>query len=83
MIVVLKTLAKHVAARLRERAFCVAFEDDLERGWPNQIWFTKALNRLTLLRHDPEFRAVRREHLHEVGKRVRLKEDLNIFARMQ
>jgi hypothetical protein len=28
-------------------------------------------------------RAVRREHLHEVGKRVRLKEDLNIFARMQ
>ena len=28
-------------------------------------------------------RAVRREDLHEVGKRVRLKEDLNIFARMQ
>jgi hypothetical protein len=79
----LKTLAKHVAARLRERAFCVAFEDDLERGWPNQIWFTKTPNRLTLLRHDLEFRAVRREHLHEVGKRVRLKEDLNIFARMQ
>jgi len=26
---------------------------------------------------------VRREHLHEVGKRVRLKEDLNIFARLQ
>ena len=35
-----------------------------------------------LLRHDPEFRAVRREHLREVGKRVRLKEDLNIFARV-
>src|SRR5690242_16438361 len=35
-----------------------------------------------LLRHDPEFRAVRREHLREAGKRVRLKEDLNIFARM-
>ena len=27
-----------------------------------------------LLRHDPEFRAVRSEHLREVGKRVRLKE---------
>jgi hypothetical protein len=79
----LKTLAKHVAARLRERAFCVAFEDDLERGRPIQIWFTKAPNWLTLLRHDPDFRAVRREHLHEVAKRVRLKEDLNIFARMQ
>jgi len=34
------------------------------------------------LRHDPEFRAARREHLHEVGKRVRLKEDLNILARI-
>jgi hypothetical protein len=35
-LVVLKTLAKHVAARLRERAFCVVFEDDLERGWPSK-----------------------------------------------
>jgi hypothetical protein len=35
-IVVLKTLGKHVAARLRERAFCVVFEDDLERGWPSK-----------------------------------------------
>ena len=35
-IVVLKTLAKYVAARLRERAFCVVFEDDLERAWPSK-----------------------------------------------
>ena len=35
-----------------------------------------------LLRHDPEFRAVHREHLREVGKRVRLKEDLKIFVRV-
>jgi phosphoserine phosphatase len=34
------------------------------------------------LRHDPEFRAVRREHLREVGKRVRLKDDLEVFARV-
>src|SRR5271156_5607818 len=26
-----------------------------------------------LIRHDPEFRGVRREHLYEVGRRVRLK----------
>ena len=32
----MKTLAKHVAARLRERAFCVVFEDDLERCWPSK-----------------------------------------------
>ena len=29
-----------------------------------------------LLRHDPEFRAVRREHLIEAGRRVRLKQDI-------
>ena len=27
-----------------------------------------------LLRHDPHFRGVRREHLREVGKRLRLKD---------
>lgn len=29
-----------------------------------------------LLLHDPEFRCVRREHLHEVGKRIRLKQNI-------
>ena len=29
-----------------------------------------------LLRHDPEFRCVRREHLIEAGKRVHLKDDI-------
>src|SRR5258707_5822426 len=29
-----------------------------------------------LLRHDPEFRCVRREHLIETGKQVRLKRDI-------
>ena len=33
-IIVLKTLAEHIAARLEERAFCVVFENDLERCWP-------------------------------------------------
>lgn len=33
-----------------------------------------------LLRHDPEFRSVRREHLVDAGKRVRLKDDLAVFA---
>ena len=30
----MKTLAKQIAARIGERAFCVVFEDDLERCWP-------------------------------------------------
>jgi hypothetical protein len=35
-ITVLKTLAKHIAAHLEERAFCVVFEDDLDRCWPSR-----------------------------------------------
>jgi len=33
-----------------------------------------------LLRHDPEFRCVRREHLVEAGKQVRLKKDIKRFV---
>ena len=33
-----------------------------------------------LLRHDPEFRSVRHEHLIETGKRVRLKDNVKLFA---
>jgi hypothetical protein len=36
MIIALKTLAEHIAARLKQRAFCVIFEDDLERCWPSE-----------------------------------------------
>jgi phosphoserine phosphatase len=35
-----------------------------------------------LLRHDPEYRAVRREHLLEVGKRVRLKQHIRLLTRL-
>jgi HAD superfamily phosphoserine phosphatase-like hydrolase len=33
-----------------------------------------------LLRHDPEFRSLRREHLIEAGKRVRLKNNVDLLA---
>src|SRR6187549_4243987 len=36
--------------------------------------------RAYLIRHDPEFRGVRREHLVEAGKRVRLKQGLPAFV---
>ncbi|HYL20539.1 MAG TPA: haloacid dehalogenase-like hydrolase [Gemmatimonadales bacterium] len=35
-----------------------------------------------LLLHDPEYRRVRREHLVEVGRRVRLKKNLSLLARL-
>src|SRR5215213_10890306 len=33
-----------------------------------------------LLLHDPEYRRVRREHLVEVGRRIRLKANINLLA---
>lgn len=35
-----------------------------------------------LLLHDPEFRCVRRAHLHEVGKRIRLKQNIHLLPQM-
>src|SRR5215510_3230911 len=34
-----------------------------------------------LILHDPDFRKVRREHLVQTGKRIRLKHDVALFAR--
>src|SRR5271157_1952747 len=34
-----------------------------------------------LILHDPDFRRVRREHLVETGKRIRLKHNVKLFAR--
>jgi len=31
----MKILAENIAAKLGEEAFCVVFEDDLERCWPS------------------------------------------------
>ena len=38
----MKNLAKQIATRIGERAFCVVFEDELERCWPsNKVARTK------------------------------------------
>src|SRR6266498_1816059 len=34
-----------------------------------------------LLLHDPEYRGVRKEHLIEVGKRIRLKQNIHLLSR--
>src|SRR5207247_10904347 len=34
-----------------------------------------------LLRHDPDYRGVRREHLGEVGTRIRLKQNIQLHLR--
>src|SRR5215212_9571983 len=35
-----------------------------------------------LLLHDPEFRRVRKEHLTEVGKRIRLKQNIHLLPQI-
>src|SRR5689334_24723191 len=35
-----------------------------------------------LLLHDPEYRRVRKEHLVEVGKRIRLKQNLHLLPKL-
>jgi len=35
-----------------------------------------------LLQHDPEFRRVRKHHLIEAGKRIRLKQNIHLLSRM-
>jgi hypothetical protein len=52
------------------------------QAWPESTLVHQGAELAYLLRHDPEFRVVRREHLREVGKRVRLKDDLNVFVRV-
>jgi hypothetical protein len=32
----MKTLAEQIAQQLKNRAFCVVFEDELERCWPRK-----------------------------------------------
>jgi hypothetical protein len=32
----LEALAKHIERRLKERAFCVVFENEIERCWPRR-----------------------------------------------
>jgi HAD superfamily phosphoserine phosphatase-like hydrolase len=35
-----------------------------------------------LLLHDPEYRCVRRQHLHEAGKRIRLKQNIRLLSQL-
>ena len=58
-------------------------------GFPEKVAALSRLNLVQqgaelayLLRHDPEYRRVRREHLLEVGRRVRLKRNVDLLARM-
>jgi phosphoserine phosphatase len=55
--------------------------DDKVKGLSNINLVQQGAELSYLILHDPDFRRVRREHLIETGKRIRLKHDVNLFAR--
>jgi HAD superfamily phosphoserine phosphatase-like hydrolase len=55
--------------------------DEKVKGLSNLSFVQQGAELSYLILHDPGFRRVRREHLIETGKRIRLKHDVALFAR--
>src|SRR5271165_543512 len=55
--------------------------DEKVKGLSNMALVQQGAELSYLILHDPDFRRVRREHLIETGKRIRLKHDVGLFAR--
>jgi HAD superfamily phosphoserine phosphatase-like hydrolase len=55
--------------------------DEKVKGLANLSFVQQGAELSYLILHDPGFRSVRREHLIETGKRIRLKHDVALFAR--
>ena len=55
--------------------------DEKVKGLANLSFVQQGAELSYLILHDPGFRNVRREHLIETGKRIRLKHDVSLFAR--
>jgi len=55
--------------------------DDKVKSLANLSFVQQGAELSYLILHDPGFRNVRREHLIETGKRIRLKHDVSLFAR--
>jgi 2-hydroxy-3-keto-5-methylthiopentenyl-1-phosphate phosphatase len=54
--------------------------DEKVRGLSNINLVQQGAELSYLILHDPDFRRVRRDHLIETGKRIRLKHDVKLFA---
>src|SRR6476660_6261015 len=56
--------------------------DDKVKGLSEMNLVQQGAELSYLILHDPDFRRVRREHLVEIGRRIRLKHDVALFARV-
>src|SRR5712671_4522370 len=60
----------------------VTFSNGLTRGLADINLVQQGAELSYLILHDPDFRRVRLEHLVETGRRIRLKHDVALFARV-
>jgi len=77
-----QTLSFNDSGRVLADIIGVANFEDKVKGLAGTHLVQQGAELAYLLRHDPDFRSVRTEHLVEAGKRVRLKNDVALLARM-
>jgi len=77
-----QTLSFNDSGRVLADIVGIANFDEKVKGLAGTHLVQQGAELAYLLRHDPDFRGVRTEHLVEAGKRVRLKNDVALLARM-
>src|SRR5258707_914971 len=77
-----QTLSFHDSGNVLSDILCVSNFHDRVAGLSNIHLVQQGGELAYLLLHDPEFRKVRREHLIEVGKRVRLKANIALLSHL-
>ncbi len=75
-----QTLSFHDSGRVLAEVLGVGDFDDKVAGLSEINLVQQGGELAYLIRHDPAFRSVRREHLHEAGRRVRLRENIPLLV---
>jgi HAD superfamily phosphoserine phosphatase-like hydrolase len=75
-----QTLSFHDSGFVLSELMGIAGFDEKVAGLAKANLVQQGAELTYLLRHDPEFRGVRREHLIEAGKHVRLKHNVDLLA---
>src|SRR5690242_11028461 len=74
-----QTLSFNDSGRLLSEALGIAGFDDKAGGLSRLNLVQTGAELTYLLRHDPEYRRVRREDLEDVGRRIRLKRNIHLL----
>jgi phosphoserine phosphatase len=77
-----QTLSFNDSGRVLADILGIANFDEKVKGLAGTHLVQQGAELAYLLRHDPDFRSVRPEHLVEAGKRVRLKNDVPLLGKM-